>query len=128
MQLWVLVIAGLVLAVVAVVLLIVAMRRADRRARRCLLRALGLAEETVELLMSRNGNVLAELTLVRRHAPQAEGDEAHASSETLLRRTQPSIRFLHPVEGGAAGAAAAKPRAPIAGRRREPHPGRRGRP
>jgi hypothetical protein len=129
---WLLAIGGLVLAVAAVVLLIVAMRQADRRARRSLFRALGLADETVELLMSRNGDVLAEVTLVRRHAPHSAADEARAPSETLLRRAQPAIRFLHPIEGGAADPgstpAAAEPLAPAAGRRRLPHPGRQGRP
>ncbi len=131
MLLW-LVIGGLGLTVVAVVLLILAMRQADRRARRSLFRALGLSDDTVELLMSRNGDVLAELTLVRRHAPSAAADEAHAATETLLRRAQPAIRFLHPIEGGAAestaGPTAAEPRPPAAGRRRLPHPGRQGRP
>ncbi len=132
MQLWVMVIGGLVLTIAAVVLLIVAMRQADRRARRALFQALGLAEETVELLMARNGDVLAELTLVRRHTPTAGGDEPHAPTETQQRRAQPAIRFLHPIEGGAAdptaSPAAAEPRPAAGGRRRLPHPGRQGRP
>ena len=131
MLLWLLVIGGIVLALAAVVLLIVAMRQADRRARRSLFRALGLADDTVELLMSRSGDVLAELALVRRHVPTT-ADETHVPTETLLRRAQPAIRFLHPIEGGAvdpaAGPAAAEPRARAARRRRLPHPGRQGRP
>jgi len=133
MLLWVLVIVGLALAAAAVGL-VLAMRQAERRARRSLFRGLGLDEETVELLMARNGDVLAELALVRRHTPNpgSETDEAHGLAETLPHRLQPTVRFLHSLDGGAASAAAsatnAAPRLPASERRRLHHPGRHGRP
>ena len=136
MLLWVLVIVGLALAAAALGL-VLAMRHAERRARRSLFRGLGMDDETVELLMARNGDVLAELALVRRHPPNSdsETDTPQGLAETLPRRLQPTIRFLHPVDGGAPSAAApaasptkAEPRLPASGRRRLPHPGRHGRP
>jgi hypothetical protein len=45
--------------------LVVSLSRAERRARRSLYRALGLAEATVEYLMERNRDVLTELSYVR---------------------------------------------------------------
>jgi hypothetical protein len=45
--------------------LTIAMSRAERRARRGLYRALGLAEATVDYLMERNRDVLTELSYVR---------------------------------------------------------------
>ncbi len=136
MLLWVLVIVGLAMAAAALGL-VVAMRQAERRARRSLFRGLGLDDETVELLMARNGDVLAELTLVRLHPPniESETDGPHGPAETPSRRLQPTTRFLHPLDGGAPSAAAqaasatnAEPRLPASGRRRLPHPGRHGRP
>jgi hypothetical protein len=131
MLLWILAIGGLTLAVATVALLFVAMHHAERRARRRLFRALSLDDETVELLMARNGDVLAELTLVRRHMPSTEPGDAGGQAETLARRAQPAIRF-HSLEGGGANSSASptavEPRPPAADRRRLPRPGRQGRP
>jgi hypothetical protein len=131
MLLWVLLIGGVALTG-AVLMLILSMGQAERRARRSLFRALGLDDETAELLMARNGDVLAELTLVRRHG---EASAEEPLQDTLPRRLQPTVRFLHSVEGGAATqttpaaqASAGEARAPAAERRRLPHPGRQGRP
>ena len=49
----------------------VSMCRAERRARRSLYRALGLAEATVEYLMERNRDVLTELSYVRENEATA---------------------------------------------------------
>ncbi len=73
--------AGLA-SVVAVLALIVAMARAERQARRSLLRALGLSDETVELLMSRNGDVRAEISLLRASAA-TRGEPGAGESNTL---------------------------------------------
>jgi hypothetical protein len=96
MQLWIWVLGGTALAAAAVALF-VAMGQAERRARRTLFRALGLDASTVELLMSRNGDVLAELTLVRRQdlAPPAPEPKA-TEPEIAAERPRPSIRLVHP--------------------------------
>jgi hypothetical protein len=89
---WIWVSGAIVLAATAIGLVVVAMAQADRRARRMLFRALGLDEATVDLLMARNGDVLAELALVRR------GD----TPETPAVRGPPSIRLVHPVSDAGA--------------------------
>jgi hypothetical protein len=57
------------------------MGRAERRARRKLYRSLGLTETTVEFLMERNRDVLAELNYVRREGESAIGETAQAAPE-----------------------------------------------
>ncbi len=65
MLLWISLLLGL-LFVLATAGLVLSMSRAERRARRNLYRSLGLSETTVEFLMERNRDVLAELSYVRR--------------------------------------------------------------
>lgn len=99
MLLWVTLLAGML---IVTTLLVVAMLRAERRARRSLYRALDLSEETVELLMSRNGDVLSELTLVRISPPVATDLDAADRSlavpapDTAAHRRHPTIRLVHP--------------------------------
>jgi hypothetical protein len=98
------------------------MSRAERRARRNLFHALGLADETVELLMARNSDILAELALVRianatsSEPNLAEPDEPPTVADTLPHRLQPTIRLVHPAPGEAR---------PAGGPRRQPYSGRR---
>ena len=101
MLLWLILLAGFL---IAATLLVVAMLRAERRARRSLYRALDLSEETIELLMTRNGDVLSELTLVR-ITPPATLDLTAPDSEVSSRETEPqahrhhqTIRLVHPAE------------------------------
>jgi hypothetical protein len=121
MLLWISLLGGTAL-LVSVIMLIVAMARAERRARRNLFRALGLPEETVELLMARNSDILAELALVRianataGEADLAEPDEPATVADTLPHRLQPTIRLIHPAPGEAR---------PTGGPRRQPYSGRR---
>jgi hypothetical protein len=107
MLLWASLLLGAVALVVATAALFVSMSRAERRARRSLFRTVGLSDETVELLMSRNGDVLTELTLVRT-APATAADreidepETQApSAETPPPHPKPTIRLVHPVTGDA---------------------------
>src|SRR3569833_191177 len=78
---WVLLPAGFAVAVAAV-LLTLAMVRAERRARRRLYRALGLGDRMVELLMARNGDVLAELTLLRKTPAASEATSPLEAAST----------------------------------------------
>jgi hypothetical protein len=105
MLLWIWLLGGLGL-VAAAVGLIVAMGHAERRARRTLFRSLGLDDATVELLMARNGDVLAELALVRRQ------DLVAADPESTPTRSKPAIRLVHP----AGDQASATPPPPDPGR------------
>lgn len=82
MTLWVLLFVGLTLALAGAVALGVAMLHAERRARRNLYRALGFAEETVELLLARSSDILSELTLLRRSQSASESDVAAAAGPT----------------------------------------------
>ena len=59
------------------------MFRAERRARRSLYRSLGLAEETVEILMTRDEDVISGLALVRLSTPAGE---LHAGRGRIRRR------------------------------------------
>jgi hypothetical protein len=98
----------------------VAMSRAERRARRKLFQTLDLSDETVELLMARNRNVLAELALVRVAAlsPEQEGRsmlEAGAH-EIPPQRALPVIRLVHPAAEDPPGDATR--RQPFSGSRR----------
>jgi hypothetical protein len=65
MLLWLLLLVGLGM-VLGTGGLVLAMGSAERRARRTLYRSLGLAESTVEFLMKRNRDVIAELNYLRR--------------------------------------------------------------
>ena len=121
MLLWLSLLGGVAL-LVAVIALVVAMSRAERRARRNLFRALGLPDETVELLMARNSDILAELALVRipnagsSEPDLAKPDEPPTAADTLPHRLQPTIRLVHPAPGEAR---------PAGGPRRQPYSGRR---
>jgi hypothetical protein len=97
MPLWIWLIGGVALAVAGVALFL-AMASAERRARRTLFRALGLDEPTIQLLMARNGDVLAELALVRRAelAPDPRADAPAADAPSA--RGRPAIRLVHPAE------------------------------
>ena len=120
MLLWVSLVVGLAL-LGAVAALIVAMFRAERRARRNLYRTLGLAEETIDLLMSHSGDVLSGLALVRISAaagePAGEPDQELPAQDALPFRLQPTIRLVHPVAGEARTPGSAR-RQPYSGRRR----------
>ena len=120
MLVWIWLSLGVALAAVAVAL-VLGMKRAERRARRALFRQLGLSEEVIELLMAHDGDVLADLALVRRHG--LDGD-APIEPETLPMRLQPTIRLVRPTVGAAGG-----DHIRAAGdRRRLRTPGRHGRP
>ena len=93
MLLWVTLLAGML---IVTTLLVVAMLRAERRARRSLYRALDLSEETIELLMSRNGDVLSELTLMRALAEA----EAGKTMRARLTRLQVELDDLAKRTGG----------------------------
>lgn len=96
MLVWPAVFAALVVVAVAIVLLAVWIFRAERRARRHLYRSLGLNEETVDLLMARNRDVLSELALVRLEPLAAQAQlELRAPSRRAL---NPKIRLVHPVD------------------------------
>lgn len=104
MLLWVLLIGGLA-TILAIVVLVVSVSRAERRARRSLYRALGLADTTVEFLMERNRDVLAELSYVRGQGEAAVSQEIEAALQrhrnvVFLR---PGLR-AHRAPGGEAGA------------------------
>ena len=89
---------GVALATIIVALL-VAMRRAEARARRALFRQLGLPEDVVDLLMARNGDVPAELALVRRHGLDNAGQIEPAA---LRARLRPDIRLVQPPQDATA--------------------------
>lgn len=80
MLLWFLLLVGLGI-VLGTGGLVLAMNRAERRARRTLYRSLGLAESTVEFLMQRNRGVIAELNYLRL---QGEAGLAEASAAVVL--------------------------------------------
>jgi transposase len=90
MLLWVLLIGGLA-AVFAVFALILSVGRAERRARRSLYRALGLAETTIEYLMERNRDVLAELSYVR-----GQGEAAVSEAIEAAPSRHRNVVFLRP--------------------------------
>ena len=76
------------LGVVALTLLtgalVLSMARAERRARRSLYRSLGLSETTVEFLMTRNRDVLTELTYVRKEGEAKIRREALPSEGNIV--------------------------------------------
>jgi hypothetical protein len=124
MSLWIWLIGGLALAGAGFGL-VAAMWRAERRARRTLFRSLGIDEATVQLLMARDGDVLAELTLVRRQTlPPAQGGDELTSSPP--KRGRPAIRLVPPAERSALPSAPPPndPVRPPADRRRLRLPGR----
>jgi hypothetical protein len=129
MLLWILLLGGLALAAGAMGL-ILAMGHAERRARRTLFRALGLPEDTVDLLMARDGDVLAELALVRRHDLTDPSGADLPPAEPAATRLPPSIRLVHPTTSGQAATSLPPPADTVrpAGDRRRLHlPGRQGR-
>ncbi|HEY2357753.1 MAG TPA: hypothetical protein VGH86_09915 [Phenylobacterium sp.] len=66
MRLWILLIGGCTfLLVVCAWLLLLAMNRSERRARRALYRSLGMSDVTIDELMGRNGDVSQELEAFR---------------------------------------------------------------
>jgi len=95
---WVTLLAGLLLVTT---LLAVAMLRAERRARRHLFRTLDFSEDTIEFLMSRNGDVRSELTLARAlpaattQEPEPAERPAPAHAPDPPHRRHPSIRLVH---------------------------------
>src|SRR5260221_7218628 len=106
MLLWIWLLLALTLAAVGGGLLF-AMARAERRARRGLYRALELDDATVELLMARNGNVLADLALVRRPGrAAAPAADPPPPPEPPAARARPVIRLVHPIAEPDADAAA----------------------
>ena len=134
MLLWILLLGGVAL-VGSAVALILAMAKAERRARRTLYRALGLPEETIELLVSRNGDVLAELTAMRRRDLASLAEEEPPRAEAAPAGPPPSraasaIRLVHPLNGASPPAAPPPPETvrPGGGRRRLQLPGRQSRP
>jgi hypothetical protein len=90
MLLWVLLISGFA-AVLAIAALILSVSRAERRARRGLYRALGLAETTIEYLMERNRDVLAELSYVR-----GQGEAAVSEAIEAAPSRHRNVVFLRP--------------------------------
>jgi hypothetical protein len=90
MVLWVLLFGGLA-AICAIVTLILSVSRAERRARRSLYRALGLAETTVDFLMARNRDVLTELSYVR-----GEGEAAVSEAIEAAPSRHRNVVFLRP--------------------------------
>jgi hypothetical protein len=122
MLLWVTLIGGLALMAAAIAL-VFATGRAERRARRALFRRLGLSEATIELLMARNGDIPAELELVRRHD---QGSGAEPAAERPEPSAKPAIRLVHPTAGEAAATPPPRdPHRPPGDRRRLRLPGRR---
>jgi hypothetical protein len=82
---------GAVALVLGTAGLVLSMSRAERRARRNLYRSLGLAETTVEYLMERNRDVLAELSFVRHQGEAAD----HEALQALASRAR-NVTFLRP--------------------------------
>lgn len=103
----------------------IAVTRAEQRARRTLFQTLGLDDTTIDLLLARNGDVLAELTLIRRHAPDHIAALTPAHREPAATRPKPDIRLVHPGEEPSPAATPAEPVRPAGGdRRRLRLPGR----
>jgi hypothetical protein len=121
MLLWIWLFLALVLAATGVGLLF-GMARAERKARRALYRALDLDDATVDLLMARNGDVLADLALVRRTDP--DGGAAEPAPEPPAVRAKPAIRLVHPNAEPAPEPPAGDPGRPAGDRRRLRLPGR----
>ena len=122
----VLLIAGLALAIGSVAL-VWAMHNADRRAKRQLYVSLGFGDGIVDLLMSRNGDVLTELTLARRVAEQIEWTGSQAASSDTDEPAPPKPRLANTRIGPAIEPQTRETRPPAQSRRRLPHPGRQGR-
>jgi hypothetical protein len=94
---------GLAVAVIAVVL---AMDRAERRARRTLYTALGYNDQLVAALMVQKGSIAAQLALVREtHAPAAP-DQASAGVDALKSAAPRSLRMSRSVNGARTAPAA----------------------
>jgi hypothetical protein len=76
--------------------LVLAMSLAERRARRSLYRALGLAEATVEFLMERNRDVLAELSYLRQNQTAVEEAVQQAPPRPSAGGRRPNLRLVRP--------------------------------
>lgn len=96
MLFWILFIAGLTLMATST-WFVVAMWRAERRARRSLYRSLGLAEATVDFLMERNRDVLTELSYVRQdEAALNEAVQMAPPRPTREVGIRPNLRLVQP--------------------------------
>src|SRR5471032_1479777 len=94
MLLWVLLLTGLTL-MAASAWLVLSMSRAERRARRGLYRALGLAEATVDFLMERNRDVLTELSYVRQEEIAAgEAVQVVPPRQPVAGGIRPNLRLV----------------------------------
>ena len=97
MLLWVLLTAGLMLIATSA-WLVLSMSRAERRARRGLYRALGLAEATVDFLMERNRDVLTELSYVRQeNAAASEPVQVELPRQAAGGGIRPTLRLVQPL-------------------------------
>ena len=123
MPLWVWLFVGLLLVVVIGACL-VAMSRAERRARRTLYRALGLGETTVGFLMERNRDVLAELTFVRGQGEAAVNEALAAAAERSRNVTflRPALRLVRQEQPTPAAADTETNDAPWASAASDDHP------
>jgi hypothetical protein len=124
MILWVAVGVGLVTTIAAIGLGF-AMWRADRRARRNLYRALGISEDVIDRLMTRRGDVTAELAVLRgsSNAPRGADTSTQASASGEGSRAEPDAapqwaaigaRPAGPAEARAVAALEARPIDPAA--------------
>jgi hypothetical protein len=96
MLLSILLLAGLVLMAVSAGL-VLAMGSAERRARRSLYRALGLAEDTVDFLMERDRDVLTELSYVRQdEAAVAAAPQIAPPRQAATDGMRPNLRLVRP--------------------------------
>jgi hypothetical protein len=95
MLFWILFFAGLAL-LAACAGLAFSMSRAERRARRSLYRSLGLAEATVEFLMERNRDVLAELSYVRQDEAAVNEAAQMAPPRQTGHGIRPNLRLVRP--------------------------------
>ena len=86
MLLWILLFGGLGL-VAAMGVTILAMRRADRRARKTLLRQLGLDAETIDVLMMRKGDMRSVVSVIRHQ--RASGARPYRDPSDLANRAPP---------------------------------------
>jgi hypothetical protein len=96
MLLWILLLAGLTLMAVSA-WLVLSMSHAERRARRSLYRALGLAEATVDFLMERNRDVLTELSYVRQdEAAAIAAAQIAPPRQAAAGGMHPNLRLVRP--------------------------------
>jgi hypothetical protein len=99
MLIWILLSVGLLLAMTCA-WLAVSMGRAERRARRSLYRTLGLAEATVDFLMERNRDVLAELSYVRENEATVAETIQFAPPRQAAAGDRPKLRLVRGASEG----------------------------